>query len=489
MQQVSFFADILDFLNAKLIWGLPMVVLMLSTGAFLTIRTRGMLFRRFGTVMRYTLGSLFCKRNKQTGTAAITPFQAVCTALAGTVGTGNIVGVALAIATGGPGALFWLWVSAAVGMVVKFGEVTLAVAYRRTNSNGQTVGGPMYYIATGLKKKTLAIAFAVFGALAAFGIGAMVQANSLTAGVQSSLALSPEAIGIATAVLAMLVIVGGIRRIARVAEYLVPFMAGFYILGALIVIGCHVDAIPSALGAVFRGAFSGTAATGGFLGAGAMYACRIGMARGVFTHEAGMGSAPIAHAAADTDHPARQGLWGAFEVFFDSIIMCTVTGLVILTTNVWCADPMMDESAMSIAAFADTIPAGGYIVGTGLALFAFATIIAWYYYGEKCVEFLFGEKPAALRLYQLTYVVLVYVGCVAGLHTVWALADLFNGLMAIPNLLALWLLSPNIQRLSADFFRDPHRIRKAPDNAQQPIDRVKTVATKSISVFLLFSLH
>lgn len=447
-------------LNNRIIWGLPMVLLMLGTGVFLLLMTKGVLFRRFGTVMRYTLCTLFQKKNTTAPEAkAITPFQAVCTALAATVGTGNIVGVALAIATGGPGAMFWLWVSALVGMVLKYAEVMLSVAYRTVNKKGEIVGGPMYYIERGIGHKWLAMLFALFGFLASFGIGASVQANSLAAGINSVFAVPTWVIGLVTAVLAMLILIGGIKRIAGVTAVLVPFMAAFYIIGAVVVLCCHSRAIPGALAAIFRGAFSDTAATGGFAGATVMYACRTGISRGVFTHEAGMGSAPIAHASADTDHPARQGLWGAFEVFFDSIVMCTITGLVIITSGLWCADPTMSEGAMSAAAFGQAFPGGQLIVAVGLALFAFATIIAWYYYGEKCVEYLFRDAYIARRLYQLLYVVLVYVGCVANLDTVWAFADLFNGLMAIPNLLALITLFPVIKRLSDDLFRDPHRLR------------------------------
>lgn len=452
--------ELIEKLNDNIIWGLPMVVLMVGTGIFLFFVTRGVVFRRFGTVMKYTLCTLFKKKQgNDRDEGEITPFQAVCTALAATVGTGNIVGVALAIATGGPGAVFWMWVSALVGMVVKYCEVTLSVAYRSTNDKGEIVGGPMYYIKKGLGMKRLAVLFAVFGALASFGIGATVQANSLSAGINASFNISTRAIGIIVAVLAGMVFIGGIKRIANVTEVLVPFMAMFYIVGALVVLAFNITDIPSAFVSIFRSAFTGTAATGGFLGATVMYSCRVGMAKGVFTHEAGMGSAPIAHASASTDHPARQGLWGAFEVFFDSIVMCTVTALVILTSELWHADPLMNEGTMSSQAFNQAFSGGEYIVTIGLALFAFATIIAWHYYGAKCVEYIFKGNKTAKTLYQTAYVVLVYVGCVAKIDTVWELADLFNGLMAFPNLIALTALSPVIYRLTRDLFSDPHTIR------------------------------
>ncbi len=449
-----------ETLNQYIIWGLPMMVLMIGTGLFFTIITKGVIFRHFGTVLCYTLCTLFQKREidgqKQ---GSITPFQAVCTALAATVGTGNIIGVALAIATGGPGALFWLWISALLGMVLKYCEVTLSVAYRTTNEKGQIVGGPMYYISYGLNKKWLALLFAFFGSAASFGIGASVQANSLTVSVNHFLQLPTWCLGLIVGTLAALILIGGIKRIALVTERLVPFMAIFYISGALLVLIINASRIPTAILAIFQDAFTGSAATGGFLGSTAMYTCRIGMSRGVFTHEAGMGSAPIAHASANTDHPARQGLWGAFEVFFDSIVMCTITGLVILTSGVWCTTPLPTEGTMSFLAFGQAFMGGEYIVTIGLTLFAFATIISWYYYGEKCVEFLFQRKQTAIQLYQLTYIIMIFIGCVTDLSTVWTFADLFNGLMAIPNLIALIALSPTIKRLSADFFQNPHYIR------------------------------
>ncbi len=445
-----------------------MVVFMLGTGIFLTVTTKGAIFLQFATMLRYTLNTLFQKSGSQNFTqGSITPFQAVCTALAATVGTGNIIGVALAIATGGPGAIFWLWISALLGMVLKYCEVLLSVAYRTTNEKGQIVGGPMYYISQGLKQKWLAMLFATLASLASFGIGASVQANSLTSSINSFLHIPTWIIGIFVAFLASLVLIGGIRRISHVTEVLVPFMAIFYIIGAIVVLIINAAEIPAAFFSIFKDAFTGTAATGGFLGSSAMYACRIGMARGVFTHEAGMGSAPIAHASADTDHPARQGLWGAFEVFFDSIVMCTITSLVILTSGLWCRTPMMNEATLSSTAFQQAFTGGEYIVTIGLALFAFATIIAWYYYGEKCVEYLFPNKPTLLSFYQLIYTIMIFIGCVADLNTVWTFADLFNGLMAIPNLISLIALSPVIKRLNTDFFKDPHRIRPDGSNYLQ----------------------
>ncbi len=446
------FLKLIHSINDNIIWGTPMILLLIGTGIFLTFITKAVIFRRFRIVMRYTLCSIFQKKKDNTQAGSITPFQAVCTALAATVGTGNIVGVALAVATGGPGAIFWLWISALIGMVLKYSEVLLSVAYRTRNEKGEIIGGPMYYISEGCKAKWLAILFAVFGFLASFGIGASVQANSLAANVNHAFHLSPKAIGVILSCLSALVLIGGIKRIATVTEFLVPFMALFYIIGALAVLCINASVIPAAFLAIFKNAFTGTAATGGFCGASVMYACRIGMARGIFTHEAGMGSAPIAHASASTDHPARQGLWGTFEVFVDSIVICTITGLVILTSGLWYSIPMINGGSMSSMAFENAFHGGKYIITIGLTLFAFATIVAWYYYGEKCVEYLFKGRPSVIRIYQFVYISSVYFGCIMDLDTVWEFADLFNGLMAIPNIIALIILSPVVRKLSDDFF-------------------------------------
>lgn len=448
-------------LNDNVIWGMPMVILMIGTGIFLLVLTKGVIFTKFNVVMRYTTKTLFKKRDKsQIEAGAISPFQAVCTALAATVGTGNIVGVALAIATGGPGAVFWLWISALVGIVIKYCEVTLSHAYRRVSESGEIVGGPMYYISRGMGMKWLAILFAIFGGLASLGIGASVQANALAGGVNATFGVDTWIIGLVVAALGALIFIGGIKRIATVTEFLVPFMSIMYIAGAIVVLCINVKDIPEAFATIFKSTFTGSAAMGGFLGASVMYACRVGMARGVFTHEAGMGSAPIAHASASTDHPARQGLWGAFEVFFDSIVMCTITALVILTSGLWHdTNYVGDTRAMSSTAFENAFFGGQFIVTVGMCLFAFATIVAWYYYGEKCVEYLSKGNKTVKLIYRIIYTLMIFWGCVAGLDAVWEFADLFNGLMALPNLIALIVLSPVIKRLSDDFFKSPDLIR------------------------------
>ncbi len=449
----------ITFLNEEIIWGMPMVMLLILTGIFLAIKTRFIIFRRFGTVMRYTVGSLFKHKTKtDKGTNEITPFQALCTALAATVGTGNIVGVGLAIAIGGAGAIFWLWISALIGMVLKYCEVTLSVAYSSTDFKGEKSGGAMYYIEKGIGKKWLAVIFSIFTLLASFGTGAAVQANSLSESINASFGISSRVIGILSAAIAGLVVIGGIKRIAAFSEFLVPFMALFYIGGAVTALIFNAAQIPRAFSLIFKCALTGKAAGGGFLGAAVINACKTGMARGVFTHEAGMGSAPIAHASASTDHPARQGLWGAFEVFFDSIVMCTISALVILTSGASASHPK-SFATISADAFESTFKGGKYIVSIGLVLFAFATVIAWYYYGEKCAEYLFKGNSFLKRCYQIIYVLIVYFGCISKLDTVWKLADLFNGLMAIPNLIALIILAPAIKNLTSDFFSDPHRIR------------------------------
>ncbi len=466
----------IEWLNDNVIWGLPMVILMIGTGIFLVVLTKGVIFTKFHIVMRYTTKTLFKKRDKAAIEAgAISPFQAVCTALAATVGTGNIVGVALAIATGGPGAVFWLWISALVGMVIKYCEVTLSHAYRTTNEKGEIVGGPMYYISKGMGKKWLAVLFAVFGGLAALGIGASVQANALAGGVNATFGAPTWIIGLVVAALGALIFIGGIKRIANVTEFLVPFMSILYIVGALVVLAINIEHIPNAFLLIIKNTFTGTAAMGGFLGASVMYACRIGMARGVFTHEAGMGSAPIAHASASTDHPARQGLWGAFEVFFDSIVMCTITALVILTSGLWHNVAYVgDTRAMSSQAFENAFTGGQYIVTVGMCLFAFATIVAWYYYGEKCIEYLSKGNKLVKLFYRIVYTLMIFWGCVASLDAVWEFADLFNGLMAIPNLIALIALAPVIKRLSDNFFQDPDTIRpKDADYSHLLVDREK----------------
>ncbi|TZE81241.1 alanine/glycine:cation symporter family protein [Calorimonas adulescens] len=431
-----------------IVWGPPMLILIVGTGIFLTLYLGFPQVTKFGYIMKNTLLRAFSK--KTTGEGDITPFQAVATALAATVGTGNIAGVATAIFLGGPGAIFWMWLSAFFGMVTKYSEVCLSVNYRVKNPDGSFSGGPMYYISNGLNAKWLAYIFAVFGALAAFGIGNMVQANSTALSLKAGFGIRELYTGIALAVLTGLVIIGGVKRIGQVTEYLVPFMAIIYVIGSLVIILLHIDKIPEAFAMIFENAFTPTAASGGFAGATIMMGVRYGVARGVFSNEAGLGSAPIAHAAATVDHPVKQGIYGVFEVFMDTIVICTMTALVILTTGVWNSGKTSSE--LSMYAFETGLPGtwGKFIVVIGLALFAYSTIIGWSYYGEKCVEFLFG--PKARLPYRIIWLPFIGIGAVGGLTELWNLADTLNGLMAIPNLIGVLLLSGVVRKLTKEYF-------------------------------------
>ena len=428
------------------VWGPPMLILLVGTGIYLTFRTNFMSLGKLAYILKSTLLKMFKKEQK--GEGEVTAFQAVATALAATVGTGNIAGVATAIATGGPGAVFWMWFSAIFGMTTKFGEVVLSIKYREKTPDGRFVGGPMYYISNGLKWKWLAYIFAAFGALAAFGIGNMVQSNSVAASLEVSFGINKLVAGIVMAVLTAIVIIGGLKRIAQVTEILVPFMAAFYILGGLFIIIMNISHIGEAFGLIFGNAFTPAAAVGGFAGSTVKLAMTKGIARGVFSNEAGLGSAPIAHAAATTDHPVRQGLWGVFEVFMDTIVICSITALSIIMTGAWHTG--QTGSALTTMAFDQTIPGGGYIVSIGVMLFAFSTILGWEYYGERCAEFLFG--PSVIKVYRILWIPPVVIGAIGGLNMLWDLADTLNGLMAIPNLIGVLFLSPVVIKLTKEFF-------------------------------------
>lgn len=431
-----------------LVWGPYMLVLLVGTGIYFTFRTNFLQVRKFIYTMSNTLMKIFHKDDKALD-GDITPFQALATALAATIGTGNIAGVATAIALGGPGAIFWMWVSAFFGMMTKYAEVVLAVHYREKNQEGNWVGGPMYYISNGLNMKWLGIVFSIFGALAAFGIGNMVQSNSVAAAMESSFNIPPIATGLILAVGAGLVILGGIKRIALVTEKIVPIMAVFYIVGALVILVLNFSGIPTAFGLIFSSAFSPKAAVGGFAGATVMQAMTRGIARGVFSNEAGLGSAPIAHAAARTDHPVRQALWGIFEVFADTLVICTLTALTILSTGVW--DSGITGAALTTEAFNVGLPgSGGIIVAIGILFFAFSTILSWAYYGEKCAEHIFGSKVN--KIYRYVWIPLIVVGSIGSLELIWDVADTLNGLMAIPNLVGLLGLSGLVIKLTKEFF-------------------------------------
>jgi AGCS family alanine or glycine:cation symporter len=443
---MEFFMELNSKLNS-LVWGPPMLVLIVGTGVYLTTRINFMSITKIGYVLKNTLLKMFDKST--VGEGEITPFQAVATALAATIGTGNIAGVATAIALGGPGAVFWMWLSAIFGMATKYGEVVLAIKYREKTPDGRFVGGPMYYIRNGLNLKWLAAIFALFGALAAFGIGNMTQANSVAAVLESNFGVNKWISGIIVAAATAAVVLGGLKRIVQVTEKLVPFMAAFYVLGGIIILVTNAARIPAAFGLIFSQAFTGTAAVGGFAGSTIMMAARYGVARGVFSNEAGLGSAPIAHAAATTDNPVRQGLWGIFEVFMDTIVVCSITALSIMVTGVWQTGET--GAALSALAFDTAIPGiGGSIVAVGVLLFAYSTIISWEYYGERCAEYLLGSK--VILPYRILFIPFIVIGAIGGLVTIWDIADTLNGLMAIPNLIGVLGLSGVIIKLTKEYF-------------------------------------
>jgi AGCS family alanine or glycine:cation symporter len=428
------------------VWGGPMIVMLMGTGLLLTVLTRAAQFR----YLRFALGEVLGKlRQPGTEAGSVSPFQAVSTALASTVGVGNIAGVATAISIGGPGALFWLWVSGLLGMCTKYAEIVIALHHREPDATGVMRGGAMYVL-KGLGMAWLGTVFALLVSLAAFGIGNMVQANSVAASLEASFGLMPWVTGVVLMGVTAAVILGGIKRIGEVAELLVPFMATLYLGGALFILMRFVGEIPAALGLVFDGAFTGTAAAGGFAGATIMMALRFGIARGLFSNEAGLGSAPIVHAAARTDHPVRQGMYGIFEVFVDTILVCTTTGLAILVTGVWTGGET--GAALAGQAFSAGLPGtwGNIIVTTCLVLFAFSTLVGWSYYGETGIVYLLGAR-AALP-YRIAWLVVIYIGATGSLHLIWDIADTLNGLMALPNLVAVLFSIPLLLRLQREFF-------------------------------------
>ncbi|MEL0583665.1 MAG: sodium:alanine symporter family protein [Candidatus Thiodiazotropha sp. (ex. Lucinoma kazani)] len=441
--------DLITGLNG-IVWGPLMLVLILGTGLFLMFGLKLMPMAK----LSYGFRMLWRGRQGQ-GEGEISPFNALMTSLSATIGTGNIAGVATAIALGGPGALFWMWCTALVGMATKYAEAVLAVRYREVDENGNHVGGPMYYIKNGLGSHWgwLGTLFAIFGALAGFGIGNTVQANSVAQALllNENMEIAPAITGIVMAILAGLVLIGGIRRIAEVAGKLVPLMAIAYILVGLVVLIFNASAIPSAVVEIVQHAFTPTAATGGFAGAAVWAAIRFGVARGVFSNEAGLGSAPIAHASASTDNPVRQGTIAMLGTFIDTLIVCSITGLAIVVTGAWTSGET--GAALSSMAFEIAMPGvGGYVVTIGLAVFAFTTILGWSVYSERCVEYLFGIR--AITPFRTLWVLMIPVGALAQeqLNFVWLVADTLNALMAIPNLVALLMLSPVVFKLTKDYF-------------------------------------
>ncbi len=436
------------------VWGPYMLVLLVGTGLYITVATGFFQITKIKLWFSKTFGSL---RTKRVSEKNITPFQAVSAALASTVGTGNIAGVATAIVAGGPGAVFWMWVSAFFGMMTKYSEVLLAVHFREKDNNGVHFGGPMYYIEKGMKTKWLAVAFALFGAFASFGIGNMTQSNSI-AGALQSFSIPPIATGIVFAVLSGLVIIGGIKRIATVTEKLVPFMAVLYFLGAIVLLLLNAAKIPDAFSVIFSSAFNIRSVGGGVMGYGIAQAMRYGVARGVFSNEAGLGSAPIAHAASDSKNPAEQGLWGIFEVFVDTIIICTLTALIVLTSGLYTSG---DISGAALTAKAFSVgfgSVGNVFLSFSLICFAFSTIIGWSYYGERCLGYLSKNNLNVIRVYRVLFIVSIVVGATLELTLVWNIADTLNGLMAIPNLIAILFLSRTIISITKKYLKDPSSV-------------------------------
>lgn len=441
------------------IWGVPAMICIIGVGLYLSIRTNFLQIRKFTYAIRVTLGRMFRKRDATDGT--MTPFQAVCTALAATVGTGNIAGVAGAIAIGGPGSVFWMWVSAVLGMCTKFSEVTLAVHFREKNEQGDLVGGPMYYIKNGLKKKWhwLATLFSAFGVLTVFGTGNATQVNTITTAINSALLnyqIIPEdgtktvslIIGLILAALVALVLLGGIKRIGSVTERLVPFMALFYILFALGTVLINMKEVPAVFSSIIYGAFHPAAVTGGIVGSFFM-SMKKGVSRGIFSNEAGLGTGSIAHACADTSKPVKQGFFGVFEVFADTIVICTLTALVILCSGIPVPYGEAAGAELTILGFTSTY--GSWIslfTAVAMCCFAFSTIIGWGLYGARCIEFLFSSR--VIKPFMILYSLVAILGATMDLGLLWSIAETFNGLMAIPNLIALFLLSGTVVKLVKD---------------------------------------
>ena len=428
-----------SFIN-NIVWGPYMLILLLGVGIFFTVKLKFFPLIHFKTWWKYTVLS-FLKSNKSSSNERISPFQAMATALAGSIGTGNIVGVANAIALGGAGAVFWMWIAAFFGMSTVFAENVLGIKYR-TKRNGKYVGGPMYYIEKGLKCKWLAVIFSIFCTLAAFGMGNMTQANSVSGALQNGFGISPKITGIILSILVGIIIFGGIGRISKLTEKLVPVMAVIYTIAVFIVITVNFREIPNAFDEIFIQAFDFKAVSGGFMGYGMSKAVKYGISRGVFSNEAGLGSSPIVHSAADTDDPYQQGMWGIFQVFIDTIVLCTLMALCILTTN---SDKTnLDGIELSTYSFETVLGhAGNIFMSLSIILFAFATLVSWSYYGEKSLEYLTNGKY--ISVYRIIYSIIVYIGCTTNISLVWEISDTLNGFMAIPNLVALILLSHEIK--------------------------------------------
>lgn len=430
-----------------IVWGPILLALLLGTGIYLTLGLKGMTIRKIPYAFRQLL-----KGRKGSGEGEVTPFNALMTSLSSTVGTGNIAGVATAISLGGPGALFWMWLTALVGMATKYAEAVLAVNYRETDERGKKVGGPMYYIKNGLGDnwKFLGILFAIFGSIAGFGLANTVQSHEVSKVLAQNYSIPTHYSGIVMAVLVGMVLLGGIKRIGAVAGKLVPLMTIVYVISTVSILASYYEAIPSAIALIMDSAFNGMAATGGFAGAAMIAGLRAGVARGIFSNESGLGSAPIAHAAAETNSPVRQGTIAMLGTFIDTIIICTMTGLILVASGAWNGD--LVGANMTRSVFTSTLPFGDTIFTLSLVLFAFTTMLGWSYYGERCAEFLFG--PKVITPYRILWVVGIYVGTQMQGGIVWKLADILNGMMAFPNLIAVLFLSPVVFKLTREYFAE-----------------------------------
>lgn len=441
------------FLNSfdSFMWGPVTIVLLVGTGIFITLLVKVIQVRRFVYAWKLISGKFDNPEDK----GEITHFQALSAALSATIGTGNIAGVGTAVALGGPGAIFWMWVTAVFGMGLKYAECLLSLHFREIHENGTVGSGPMYYIERGLGQKWLGVLFALFATIASFGIGNMVQANSVAEPVLTYFGIPKIVTGLVIGLLVFAVIVGGIKRIGQVASRLVPFMCIFYVIGALIVVFTQIEGVPAAFAMIFHDAFTGTAATGGFAGCAVAQAIRFGVARGVFSNEAGLGSAPIAHGAAQTEEPVREGLVAMLGPFIDTIVICTMTGLVIVLTGAYKLG--LTGADLTAKGFNIGLPGpGGYIVAIGIIFFAFSTAISWSYYGDRCVDYLFGQKM--VMPYRILYCILLPVGAAVQLDLVWTFSDIANALMAWPNLIALIFLSPVVLKKTKEYFSDESKV-------------------------------
>lgn len=449
------FLEFVTWLNSKIngfVWGPVMIALMIGTGLFLSFNTKFLQFRKFGYAIKNTIGGMFSKKQRTGDEAGVSSFQAVATAMAGTIGTGSIAGIATAIVSGGPGAIFWMWISALLGMVTKYSEIVLSISCRERDKQGQWTGGPMYYIRNGLGLKWLAGFFSVFAIFACLGTGNATQSNSIAVALESTLKVSPEITGVILTIIVSAVILGGMRRISSVNEKLVPAMAVFYVASSLVVLVINAKAIPSAFALIFKEAFNFKSAAGGVAGYGIMSAIHYGFSRGIFSNEAGLGSAPIAHAASSVTNPVDQGLWGMFEVFFTTIIICTVSALIILTTGLW-QQGEFQGAALSIASFNKVLPGVGSVVVTlSTIFFALSTILGWAYYGEVAVKYLFHNSLVAVYIYRIIYVAVVFIGSVGNLDLIWSISETMNGLMMIPNLIGLLGMYKVVKHLTAEYF-------------------------------------